>query len=71
MFVNLKSFQDFLSLLDGHFNQLHRFPVEISFIVGPFIEINKKVSWFTKTKILIKGNILFNNGHLNIFSWYQ
>jgi hypothetical protein len=44
MFVNLKSFQDFLSLLDGHFNQLHRFPVEISFIVGPFIEINKKVS---------------------------
>jgi hypothetical protein len=44
MFVNLKSFQDCLSLLDGRFNQLHRFPVEISSIVDPFVEINNKVT---------------------------
>lgn len=42
--VNLESFEDCLYLLDGRFNQLRKFYVNINCIDRSFIVINNKVS---------------------------
>ncbi len=46
LYVGLNKFSDCLYLLDGRFNQLHTFHVNIEFITSSRSIINSKVQYF-------------------------